>query len=486
MKKMTPPVLRRGLFGLAIALAALTAAAQQGPAGREEAQNMRLVGMHDLQARSAYHPVIHQQGSRWIAYVGHHGGKTRNPLTNQDEDNGTSILDVTDPSKPRMLAHIPGEPGLAEQGGAQMVRMCPGAGLGKADPNKFYLLRSFGNTSHQIFDVTAPERPVMVTEVSRGQIRDTHKNFWECDTGIAYLVSGVKGWQSRRMLQVFDFSDPTKPRHVRDYGIVGQEPGSTPSKEMESYELHGAIRVGNRVYMGYGTNRAGVVHILDRDKLLRGNPAAANPLAPTPENLRYPEINRFYTGPRHGAHTTFPILGMPIPEFAKNTEGATRDILIVVNEAIANECRENRQMAYFVDITSETMPWGVGSFQIPESPGNFCERGGRFGTHSSNESMTSPYHKKVVFLAYFNAGVRAVDFRNPYMPKEVGYYVPAITPNTDKRCVRVDGQERCKIAIQTNNLEVDDRGLVYLVDRANTGLHIVELSAAGRAAAGMK
>jgi hypothetical protein len=38
----------------------------------------------------------------------------------------------------------------------------------------------------------------------------------------------------------------------------------------------------------------------------------------------------------------------------------------------------------------------------------------------------------------------------------------------------------CKIAIQTNNVEVDDRGYVYLADRADTGLRIVELTGAAR------
>ena len=42
------------------------------PASRKtEVKNMRLVGSHDLQGRSAYQPVIHHQGKRWIAYVGH-------------------------------------------------------------------------------------------------------------------------------------------------------------------------------------------------------------------------------------------------------------------------------------------------------------------------------------------------------------------------------------------------------------------------------
>ena len=34
------------------------------PAGAEEQRNMRLVGMDDLQARSAYQPVVHHQGAR--------------------------------------------------------------------------------------------------------------------------------------------------------------------------------------------------------------------------------------------------------------------------------------------------------------------------------------------------------------------------------------------------------------------------------------
>src|SRR5207244_11579569 len=53
-----------------------------------------------LQGRSAYQPLVHKQGDRWIAYIGHHGDEVANPLTGQREQNGTSILDVTNPKQP--------------------------------------------------------------------------------------------------------------------------------------------------------------------------------------------------------------------------------------------------------------------------------------------------------------------------------------------------------------------------------------------------
>jgi hypothetical protein len=52
------------------------------------------------------------------------------------------------------------------------------------------------------------------------------------------------------------------------------------------------------------------------------------------------------------------------------------------------------------------------------------------------------------------------------------------------RCIKVDGQERCKTVVQSNNVEVDDRGLINVVDRANTGMHILELTGDARAIAG--
>src|SRR6201990_1155293 len=174
-----------------------------------------------------------------------------------------------------------------------------------------------------------------------------------------------------------------------------------------------------------------------------------------------------------------------IAECAKDKEGKPRDIFSLADEAILNECGEPRQMVWFADVTTETRPMMISSWTVPEANGSFCERGGRFGSHSSNESMAPVFYKKLAFIAFFNAGVRALDVRDPYHPKEVGHFIPSITRATDKRCVKVDEKDRCKVAIQTNNVETDDRGYIYIVDRANTGLHILELTGPARTVAGL-
>jgi hypothetical protein len=469
-----------GLTGaLGFAMGTSAAAQQQ----KAEKSNMELVGHNDLQGRSAYQPTIEKQGDRWIAYVGHHAGVVANPLTGSDEGNGTSILDVTDPKKPKYLAHIPGEVAKTgaggDAGGAQMVRVCGGAELPHGDKSKFYMLRSFGNTAHEMWDVTDPAKPARINVIVSG-LRDTHKSFWECDTGIAYLVSGAPEWRARRMTLIYDLSDPAKPVFIRAFGLPGQQPGSTGPAPAD---LHGPISTGpkgNRVYLAYGPGGNGVLQILDRDKLLNG------PKEPTDANLTYPQIARVNLPPDIGAHTALPLLDMDIAEFDKNKrpparngpaiDQAKRSFMAAPGETTANECQENRQIMRIFDITTEADPIAVSTWTVPEASGNFCSRGGRFGAHSTNENMTPIYYERILFVSYFNAGVRALDIRDPFHPKEIGYYIPPVTDKTDKRCIGQGADQKCKTAVQTHNVEVDDRGYIYIVDRANSGMDILQLT----------
>lgn len=471
-------------------------AAPDAAASAGEGVNMRLVGSHDLQGRSAYQPVVHAYGDRRILFVGHHAGEAMNPLTGVTEVNGMSILDVTDPAAPVMLHHEP--PTGTQASGTQHVQVCDGADLPNADPSKVYLMRTNGLLGYELFDVTDPANPEFLrtiaetgysarAESSRGD-RETHKSVWDCETGIGYFNGTPEGWRVTRLLQIFDLSNPEEPRHIRDFGLDGWQPGAPG--EMPEYSvsgLHQAFVSGNRVYMGYGSGENGVLQILDRDKLLHGDPAADDPFAPTTANLSYPQISRLDFPEYWGVHTAKPIYDFPIPGYDEDRDASSRDVLIISSEAggEAGRCQGTRDVVFLLDITQEERPFAISTFQVDEEPGDFCNRGGRFGPHSMNDAYDPDLDKKVMFLAYFNAGVRAVDIRNPFEPVEIGYYIPATNENTDEACVNIDGVRECDVVVQTNNVNIDDRGYVYALDRAGTGLHIVELTGDARATLGL-
>jgi hypothetical protein len=65
---------------------------------------------------------------------------------------------------------------------------------------------------------------------------------------------------------------------------------------------------------------------------------------------------------------------------------------------------------------------------------------------------------------FFNAGVRVYDTTNPYQVEEVAYFVPG-TPRLAPAG-----------AIQLNDVFVDDRRLVYTMDRFGGGLYILEMN----------
>lgn len=479
----------------ATAPAAATATSGAATAGGPEAWNMALVGHHNLQGRSAYHAVAHDFGERTILFVGHHAGEALNPLTNQVEQNGMSVLDITDPASPQLLVHFP--PTSAEASGTQHVQVCDGADLPDGDAAKTYLARTDGNLGYEVLDVTDPAAPSLVARVgdtgvsprpdSQRGAKETHKLFWDCESGIGYFNGTADGWRVTRVLQVFDLGNPANPRHIRDFGLDGMQPGAEgPWPERGIAGLHQPFAYGNRVFLGIESGEDGVMQIVDRDKLLAGDPAVDRPLAPTTENLIYPEIARVDMPSYWGAHTMKPIYDFPIADYQNDQSLPSRDILIVPSEATGMACRGPRDVVFIVDMTDEAKPIVISTYQADATPGNFCARGGRFGPHSINDAYHPAFDKTMMVVAYFSGGIRAVDIRNPFRPVEVGYYVPEVNDTTAETCFNVGGGERrCDVVIQTNNVDLDSRGYIFGVDRAGAGLHIVELTGEAREIVGL-
>jgi hypothetical protein len=467
------------------------------------AHDLRLVGQNDLQARSAYQPIVHAYGQRRILFVGHHAGGALNPATGHIEKNGMSILDVTNPAAPQYLVHMP--PTGTEASGTQHVQVCDGSALPTADDGKVYAIRTNGALSYEVVDVTDPAKPLFVRTIAETGVssrpesergdRETHKFQWDCATGIAYLNGTAPGWRVTRVLQAFDLANPTEPKHIRDFGLVGYEPSATgPYPEPQVAGLHQPFVVGSRMYLGYNSGEEGVLQILDTQKFLAGDTSAVtepfsrayNAGTPaTPASLVYPQVARVDLPSYWGVHTAKPLYDFEIADYADNSEARTRDLLLVSSEAGTFRCQEPRDVLLIFDITEEQKPLSIATFQVPEEPGDFCHRGGRFGPHSFADAYHPAFDKKLVVLAYFNAGVRVIDIRNPFEPTEVARFIPQVTSNTTESCIEIDGARQCDRAIQTNNVNLDDRGYIYALDRASTGLHVLELTGAARAIAGL-
>jgi hypothetical protein len=237
------------------------------------------------------------------------------------------------------------------------------------------------------------------------------------------------------------------------------------------------------------------MQVLDRQKTLPPpfGTFTGNPNDPTNQQLEATQVSVLYMSPDQGGHTSMPVFGMVPKSYEDFTEFKTRDIVILSSESTSDRCAEAPHWTFLVDVTVEnsiTAPPGTRPQQNPwQGPmvlstlsldpkagekyprGNYCKRGARFGVHSSEENFNNPYYGKLTFLAYFTGGVRVWDIREPQAPVEVGFYVPESNANTDP-----DGY-------MTNNLEVDNRGFVYAVDRNGAGLDILRVTGKAKRAA---
>jgi hypothetical protein len=478
--------------------------------------NMQVVGFEDNQGRpSSDDGWIENQNGRYILYMTDSPGAAYNPLTGRVENNGTSLIDVTDPAHPIFVHHIP----TVSRGGATHVAVCGGNTLPQARKNHWYMLRHDGSTNQEVWDVTDPAAPVRLTVIIGGLVA-THHDWWECDTGIAYLIAQSKtdGWHesgSHQHVYIYDLGNPAKPVFIREFGLVGQEPDADLATAKscanapgpDCYEgltnppggVHQVYSAGvkkNRVYLPYGVDRDGVFQIVDRKKLLAGcTVASASPhcaTRPTQADLLYPQISYITTNPNQGGHTAIPIFGVPVPAAQQNyLDGKPQkwDLLAVTSEDTTNDCfGQPWKNPFLLDITDDRAPWPIATLDVPQFPGDFCAKGSRFGVHEINRQIYPPYYGRLLIVAMFNAGLQVWDIRDPYNPRRVAYFIQAPNKNTHQSCGSYRGNPHyCRKATFSDLGEVDDRGYIYNLDRAGSGVTVLRLTGdALRAVAGTR
>jgi hypothetical protein len=427
----------------------------------EESWRTRLVGVHDLQGRESLQVTL--KGD-WC-YVGHLPGRALNPLTGEVEENGTSILDVSDPAAPVLVCHIPAE----ADANCRAVQVIHSPGDGRA-----YLTRNNeapGAAGLDVFDVTDRSRPVRtaaIRETPAGSISSSHKGWWDEATGLYFASVGEPGFRPGGHLGIWDLSDPRRPAFVGRHWIPGQhESEPDPDPGGRGLTMHHPIvdMAAGRAYMGYPWG--GQLVVVDLADI-------ANPRSILTYSIE-PTFNK-------GPHTAIPFFGVECPNFSPGI-GDVRDFILFVNEA--NNWRpskkEVRTMLFVLDVTAWDHPMTVETFRVPDAA--YIDRGGRFGPHQFAETRDGRLYApaendNLLFVAYFSGGLRILDVADPFDVREVGFYVPAITERTMARPSRFDDapelQGLVKRVIQTNDVDLDQRGLAYLTDRAGTGLHIIE------------
>jgi hypothetical protein len=97
----------------------------------------------------------------------------------------------------------------------------------------------------------------------------------------------------------------------------------------------------------------------------------------------------------------------------------------------------------------------IATFQVSGLDADGSPQPPMSGCHQPSER----FHGTVIPFAWFAQGLRLVDIADPFAPREVGHFLPH----------PADGEERPS----SNDVTVDDRGLIYLVDRVR-GVDIIE------------
>ena len=280
--------------------------------------------------------------------------------------------------------------------------------------------------------------------------------------------------------KIFDLSDPYQPKFIRDWGLVGQEPGSTVTPIPPTIHMaiiHTDPKYGTRLYGGYATSD-GACQVADVAKMI--DPAH---IAPTADSILYAQLGYLRLAKEFGCHSFFPVLQMSMPDYVDNIAAAgIQDFGLISTEATSNGCQSYRAMAQAIDLNNLSQMQVVSSFFVPSIQGykHYCQEDARFGSHSVSESYLPPFYKRFSAVAHFSGGVHIMDYRNPFDLKDIAWFVPETNQNTIQNCATRSGVQTCSQVIQTNNAETDDRGYVYIVDRAGTGTHILELTGEAR------
>ncbi len=355
-------------------------------------------------------------GQVWVEgttlYIGH----MRHP-------SGTTIVDVADPRDPKVIARIDVPQGWH----SHKVRVAGDTMIVNHEKLGQEGDQDFGG-GLGIYDVSKPSAPKLISKW-RTAGRGVHR--YDFDGRYAYVSPTSEGYVGN-IVMILDLADPTRPEEVGRWWIPGQWEAGGEDYRWNNWvppRCHHPLRRGNRLYVSYWHHGLFVLDISDMSKPKQIATVNTSPVFP------------------HPTHTCLP-MAAPIKG---------RDIMVVADEDVAKLYPSAPAFTWIYDITVETMPTAISTWQVPGLDRDGTPQEPMTGCHQPSERVAGT----VIPFAWFAQGLRLVDIADPFAPKEVGHFTPGTPKNSERP--------------SSNDVTIDERGLIYLVDRVH-GVDIIETS----------
>jgi len=306
-----------------------------------------------------------------------------------------------------------------------------------------------GPAGFELYDISTPERPRSIAffDASGPHSRGCHQ-LWFVDGKTVHMSCSDPELRPRnpkddQVYRIVDVSSPSRPVAVGRWHLPGtmhgddaEPPPRLPAKFDAGFRAHNTNvypERPDRCYLGYLDGGVFVLDISDR--------------------ARPKVVSRWRNSPPYNgfAHTALPLFG--------------RELLVVSDESVQDHAADWPKLLWMLDARDERNLVSIATFPAPPLDA-FRRRGGRFGAHNLHENPPVPgawRSESVVLGTFFNAGVRAYDVSDAYAPREIAWFVPQAPEGSRAG------------AAQINDVFVDDRGVVFTVDRHAGGLYVLEM-----------
>ena len=351
------------------------------------------------------------------AYVGH-----------QHRPHGTSILDISDPRKPKILSTLSPDHPWSHSHKVRVAGdiMVVNSEFERGDGAR---REEYPDGGFRIYDIKDRANPKLVTFV-KTYGKGVHR--FDLDVNYAYISTEMEGFVGN-ILVIYDIRNPSKPVEVSRWSMERQNVagGDEPHPKGAEHRLHHAMRCGNEMYAGCWMSGIAIIDVSDLD---------------TPRTLSRHEYDPPCPEPTH----TF--LKVPHPIGGKYIAVSTEEERA---RRGADAGKPHAPLRTW-DVSEPTRPKLLHSYFLPESATPYPAGKVRFGTHQLRERVNDD---NLLYVTWFAGGLRIIDINDPANPKERGYFIPK--PG--------DGVT----APLTNDVVKDARGLLWVTDKER-GLDVIE------------